>query len=96
MLRAAPRRLRRKGGEMGGDISSMDMLCGRLQRCLMTSSRRRTALTSRAAVLAAGCALLMTWWISSASCTCSLCYIRFCKHLVSERNMRRSQTMQVK
>ena len=70
MLRAAPRRLRRKGGEMGGEVSSMETLWFRLQRCFTTSSRRHTTLTSRAAVLTPGVALSSMCWSTSASCSC--------------------------
>jgi hypothetical protein len=70
MVRAAPRRLLRKGGEMGGEVSSMEKLCVRLQRCFTSSSRRQATLTSRAAVFTSGLALPMMCCMTSYSCPC--------------------------
>ena len=72
MVRAAPRRLRRKGGDTGGEgTRSGKSPCWQLTRSWVASSRRCTTRTSRAPALALP-AHASTARNTAASCGCCL------------------------
>ena len=71
-VRAVPRRLRRKGGGMGGNATSSGKACGSPVCALATSSRRRTTATSRAAVFTADVPERLSTCASSAA-SCAWC-----------------------